>query len=585
VFEPAISGIRKILICFSFFALLACGSCSTIRHPSGTPIPEVPLAQMTPQPPHGVAGEASIGDSYIPTLGNTGYDVQAYFIDMAFSSSIDAITATVTLTSSVTINDLGRVSLDFAGYQVDAVQVDNHYAAFYRSPDKLYVDLPQAYKKAATLALNVSYHGPVAPMQSQYSPGLDLGLRTIPVNDLTYAFGEPDGAHDWFPCNDHPRDKATYGFKLTVPGGFTGVANGTLVNQSAAGDKQVFFWDEKYPMASYLVTVLVGKYQRIDAPAVGDVIIRHYVIEGDFDLSGELGETQKMLEYYSGMIGPYPFDEFGFIAIRTLENEPNFAEETQTIVMVDRGYLLSQQAVGVLAHELAHHWFGDAVSLANWNEVWLKEGLATYLMVMWLDHEGYVSMDELMSNLEDVLVAHASEFGYPMNQPPNDAMYGPSTYDKGAWVYHMLRQQIGDDNFTQFLREYYRRFSGGIATTADVQSLAQEVSGMDLSSFFDEWVYGSGLPSLTLTWVEQPGGALLQVCQAFGAQVYTLPLEVALKAADASSTIELISVDQLQEQVTYSTPFTVSGIVADPGQKVLADISVSEVDSLTGCNP
>jgi aminopeptidase N len=502
---------------------------------------------------------------------------------MAFAENLDVITSTVTLTAQVTMNDLGRLSLDFSGYQVDGVQVDDQYTAFYRNPDKIYIDLPNVFMKGDPLILRVSYHGHVTPVDSQYISGIPLGLRTIPGNNLTFAFGEPDGAHIWFPCNDHPLDKASYSFKLTVPAGFTGVANGTLLNETVLEDKRVFLWSEKYPMAPYLATVLVGKYQRIDAPQAGDVLIRHYVLEGDSDYSSLFGETQNMLDYFSELIAPYPFDEFGFVVIRTLAGEPAFAEETQTMVLVDRDNLQNQQAVGVLAHELAHHWFGDAVSLSSWNEVWLKEGLATYLMVLWLDDQGYVSLTDLMSNLEDILVSHASALNFPLNQPPYDAMYGPGTYNKGAWVYHMLHQQIGDEKFTAFLREYYRRYNGKQASTADLQSLVQEISGLDLSTFFDEWVYGSGIPTLALTWVSQPDEVTVQVCQVGGGQVYTLPLEMELQQGKGASQLQVMPVDQLQEQATYTVSAPLTALIADPQQDILADISVTEVDVLASC--
>jgi aminopeptidase N len=576
---------RYYLQLYSILLILTSVACSLATPDNATPVPEIPLTSLPSQPPHGISGGDSIGDRYIPSIGNTGYDVQAYLIDMIFSSHIDAITATVTLSSLVTLADLGRLSLDFIGYNVDGVQVDGQYVHFYRSPDKLYVDLPQSYAKGKTLVMKVSYHGQILSQGSQYINGFPLGLRTIPSDKLDYAVAEPNGAHAWFPCNDHPRDKAVYTFNLTVPAGFTAIANGTLLNVSSSSSQQTFHWREKFPMAPYLATVMVGNYQRVDASTVDNVIIRHYTFEGDPDYSNLLADTRDMMEYFSQLIASYPFDEFGFAFIHTVDDQKRFAEETQTMVMVDTHYMESQQAVGVLAHELAHQWFGDAVSLASWNEVWLKEGMATYLTALWLDHQGYVSLPDMMTSLENDLVSQANTFTYPLNQPPYAAMYGSSTYNKGAWVYHMLRQQIGDDNFTEFLRRYYKNFNGGNASTADVQALAREVSGIDLSTFFEEWVYAPGIPELTVTWVETDSGVSLQMCQAYGGQVYTFPLELGLQANDGSNQQQIITVDQLQEQVSYNTPFTVSSITTDPGQKVLADITINEVQSLEACTP
>lgn len=570
-----------------FLAILRLVGCSVVNlmRSTATPIPEKPLSDMSPHPSKGVSGADSIGDTYIPTLGNSGYDVQQYNLEMEFSNQLDAITSTVTISSVVTLDDLGRISLDFSGYHVDGVKVGDRYAVYYRSPDKLYIDLPKVLANGNELVVKVSYYGPIESYKSRYISVAALGLRTIPGNDLIYAFAEPDGAHAWYPCNDHPLDKAAYRFRLTVPKGITAVANGTLLDTVFSGEQEIFIWSEEAPMATYLATVVVGYYKRIDAPAVGDVKIRHYVFEGDFDYTNQLSSTQRMLDYYSNLIGPYPYNEFGYIVIRTIDDESRFAEESQTMVEVDRGWLVDSQAMGVLAPELVHQWFGDSVSVASWNEVWLKEGMANYLMVMWLDDQDFVSITTLMADLENVLLTHASELNYPLNQPPSSNMYGANTYDKGAWVFHMLRQEIGNENFSRFLREYYQRFAGGIASTAELQQVAEEVSGMDLNTFFQQWVYGSGFPDLNITWTSQPDSVTVQVCQVNTGQVFALPLDIELDGRGGKSEQQVIQLDQFQEQVTYTTSYPVSALIVDPDQNVLADIAVTQVDALTGCTP
>jgi aminopeptidase N len=227
------------------------------------------------------------------------------------------------------------------------------------------------------------------------------------------------------------------------------------------------------------------------------------------------------------LIGPYPFDEYGYIVIVKNFEEGNFAMETQTIVMISRDWLMTPKVEGVLAHELVHQWFGDSVSLASWNEVWLKEGLASYLMYMWLDHQGYVEISTFLGDSEANLDRSGYMLDQPLNQPLSSDMYGGNTYDKGAWVFHMLRQEIGDENFTQFLREYYLRYTGSSASTAELQSVAEGVSGKDLDTFFNQWVYGSGIPHLDVNWTAQTGNVTIQVCQASTGQLFTLPLRSA----------------------------------------------------------
>ncbi len=164
--------------------LAGCGVLN-LEHSTVTPNPEKPLSEMTPQPPKGVSGLDSIGDAYIPTLGNTGYDVQQYNLAMEFSSQLDAITATVTISSLVTLDNLYWMSLDFIGYQVDGVQVGNQYAPFYRSSNKLYIDLPRSFAVGKDLVVRVSYHGQVASVESSYVHVAPLGLRTFKGKNIT----------------------------------------------------------------------------------------------------------------------------------------------------------------------------------------------------------------------------------------------------------------------------------------------------------------------------------------------------------------------------------------------------------------
>jgi aminopeptidase N len=190
-----------------------------------------------------------------------------------------------------------------------------------------------------------------------------------------------------------------------------------------------------------------------------------------------------------------------------------------------------------------------------------------------------------LNELEDYLITSGYMLPQPLNMPSPDDMYGQNTYFKSAWVFHMLRQQMGDKNFTRFLQEYYRRYAGGNASTTDVQQIAEEVSGQDLNAFFQEWVYGVGYPSLAITWVNVPRGVGVQVCQAPAGRVFTIPLEITLAAGGGVSQDQILQIDQREEQVTYSVPFEVRRILIDPAEKLLGMVTVKQVDALTSCAP
>jgi hypothetical protein len=254
---------------------------------TGEPTQAPPLTQpstteMPLQPPYGASGGDSIGDPYIPELGNTGYQVDQYTLSLDISPQRNFLAASAVISATATLLDLGRISLDFVGFEVASVAVDGESAAFYRSPGKLYVDLPRAYSLDEPFTIQVDYHGQMEPQATPYFTDVKVGFNA-PGVDRLFVFAEPDGARAWFPANDHPRDKAALRLEATVPAGFTAVSNGNLVETRPAGEQTTFVWQEEDPMATYLFTLAVGKYQLIEQPSVDGVQIRHYIYSDDID--------------------------------------------------------------------------------------------------------------------------------------------------------------------------------------------------------------------------------------------------------------------------------------------------------------
>lgn len=548
----------------------ATGAATATPGPGGTPVAAMPAA-----PPRGVAGEDSIGDPYIPELGNAGYDVQHYILVLDLDPATAQLTATATISATATLADLGRISLDFIGYEVAAVRVDGRPATFYRSPNKLYLDLPRPLTVDAPFVIEVDYRGRMEPWSSTWAPA-QLGLHVREGRHVV-AFAEPDGARAWFPANDHPLDKATFRVEATVPGGLTAVSNGTLVETRPAGARATFVWSMDAPMATYLLTLAVGDYQRLDGRPFGNVAIRHYVFSDDADrASAVLQETNDILAFLSDLIAPYPFDEYGHVEV----DLARLAMETQTMVMMGRDMLTSR----VMAHEAAHHWFGNDVSPATWADIWLNEGFATYLEALWSTRDDG-SMERTLSEMERVLLQRADQENDPLGRPEPRFMFGANTYFKGAWVLHMLRQEIGDEAFFEALRRYYTRFAGGNARTADFQTMAEEVSGRDLTTFFQQWVFQPENPDIRATWVARPGsdGATVEVqfCQQ-QSTTFVVPLEFSLLGPGTvyrESTI----LDEQQERLTLTLPFAPTNLSLDPDQDLLAATSANQVESLSPC--
>lgn len=451
--------------------------------PSPTAPPEdSPTPAATLPPVEGVAGEQSIGDPYIPELGNTGYDVQHYVLRLALDPAQTEVERLVTIEAVATLDELAQLSLDFIGFQVHSVMVEGEETAFSREDGKLLVNLPQALDEGGAFAIDVAYSGAPVMEPSPYVPFVShLGIRFQPEGQRLYVVAEPDGARYWFPNNDHPRDKATYRFELTVPEELVAVANGMLVEthtevaeafaDGRTGD--VYIWEHEYPMASYLATVAVGDYVRVEGETESGVLLRHYVFpENEQAFETVQPQVADMIEFMSERFGPYPFEAFGFVQV--LGNGVSL--ETQTMV------LLSEEAgVGVMAHELAHMWFGDWVSLDSWSDIWRNEGFATYVSALWLE-QSVEQVEEVVAGYEAFVADNPRDF--VLDEPPPGELFGAHSYFEGALVAHQLREEVGDQAFFTGLQRYFERYGGGTATHEEFQAVLEEATGHSLDEFF-----------------------------------------------------------------------------------------------------
>lgn len=433
----------------------------------------------------GAESERSLGDSYIPELGNTGYDVQKYTLRLTLDPAVTYASGETVIEAVATHDNLSRLSLDFIGFDISQVQVGGTAVPFSREDGKLLVDLPQPVASGQQFEVVVGYAGQPVREKSAYVGFIDaLGLQFVNGQTI-FAVSEPDGARYWFPANDHPRDKALFRFEITVPLGFTAVANGRLVSSESNDETSTFIWEHNFPMATYLALVAVGHYQRIEAVSPGGIPLRHYAFTDSGDSFGSREDfvaavsiTGEAIDWMSQLFGPYPFEAFGFVAAEM----PGASMETQTMVLLSSSMTGQRTAI----HEIAHMWFGDWVSLQSWQEMWRNEGLATYVTMMW-DHRG--DPEGLDLEVAGALAAVAeNDPQYPLGDPPPDYLFGYNTYFKGAALVHALRQEVGDEAFFAGLRTYIQRYGGAAASDADFKAVMEEVSGLSLDAFFNEWL-------------------------------------------------------------------------------------------------
>lgn len=431
----------------------------------------------------GAPGAPGVGDAYFPLAGNGGYDVRHYGLDIRYEPSSRAFAGVATISARAT-QGLSRFNLDLRGFTVRSVTVDGRPATVTRDGQELTVSPRKALPRGARFTTVVRYDGTTG--RPTDVTGALYGWVSMP--DGAFVANEPEGASTWYPVNDHPTDKATYDFRIAVPEGKTAVANGELVRRWTAGGWTTYVWRARDPMASYLSTASIGDYDLRFAKGprglpIIDAIDRDLGPEADDGLT----RTPEMIAFFAGVFGRYPFTSYGAI----VDDDPDagYALETQT-----RPIYAGPPDESTVAHELAHQWFGNSVSPARWQDIWLNEGFAVYSEWLWEEHTGGATPAEQF----DTLFARPPTSSI-WNPPPGDPgaadMFAGSVYVKGAMTLQALREKIGDRAFFALLRTWYARYADDTATTDDLIRLAERISRQELTPFFQTWLYTPGKPT------------------------------------------------------------------------------------------
>jgi aminopeptidase N len=419
-------------------------------------------------------------------LGNAGYDVGHYTLDLGYEPGTDVLSGTVTIEAKAT-TALESFNLDLAGMEVESVTVDGDEAAFDRDDAEVVITPPERIAEGSTFTTAVTYGG---EPDAAIADALGIEVGWVETDDGAYVLSEPDGAHTWYPVNDHPSDKATYTFRLTVPDPLVAAANGVLTDQTTVGGKTTFVWEADDPIASYLVEVAVGEFVIQDGGTAGDVTIRNVLAtELADDASAAAERTPEMVEFFAEQWGPYPFDAYGILVV---DVALSVALETQTLSLFGADTCCFPGSDVILAHELAHQWFGDAVSPARWQDIWLNEGFATYAEWMWAEHaDGVPIADSAKATHGE---SAAEEQTRPILDPGPDGLFDAPVYDRGGLTLYALQVEVGDATFEEIMRTYFERYNGESVTTQDFVDVAEEVSGRDLRSLFDPWLTELDLP-------------------------------------------------------------------------------------------
>ena len=481
-----------ILITIAFILLTSCGKAT----PTSTVVPPTTVVTQPSVTPDIKAspGTPGIGDSLYPNFGNGGYDVQHYTLDLTVNDVVTGDLDGRTIIAARATQNLSSLNFDFIGFEITNIMVNGQPADFRRSGQELIITPSTALAENESFTIEVQYQGSPIDMQSA---ALSLQTGWVKFDGGSFVLSEPDGAASFFPVNDHPLDKASYTFRVSVPEPFEVAANGVLTETIDNKEMTTFVFEAPAPMASYLVTINIDEFDLETSQAENGVPIRNYYSTGlPEDIRKPFELQDEMLVYFSDIFGAYPFEVYGALVIDT---EFGAALENQTmsifgIDMIDTDDLEGTQQV--IAHELAHQWFGDSVSLADWRDIWLNESFATYAQGLWTEHtKGRKSLDEWIKDVYAFILENRENMS-PPGEPPADELFNPGVYYWGALGLHALRLEVGDEVFFRILKTYQEQYKGGNATTGDFISVAEDTSGKELSAFFDSWLYSEDIASI-----------------------------------------------------------------------------------------
>ena len=449
------------------------------------------------------------------------------------------------------IEKKGNYGMSITGVFEDDVAVDYTY-----KNDKLH--LPTNRSTSDIRVFKIQYQG---------VPERGLVIDTTKFGQRSF-FGDnwPNLARHWLPCVDHPYDKATVEFRITAPDHYDVIATGKKVEESNLGNgMKLTTYKEPAPVPMKVVTIGVTKFATKLLEEIGDIEVSAWVYpENRLNGFSDYAVAVDVMNYFIENIGPYSYAKLANMQAKT---QWGGLENAGTISYFENSVTGNKTVERLIAHEIAHQWFGNSATENSWNHVWLSEGFATYFAILYQEHVygNEKRKEELLLDRKQVIEYYQKNPSPIVDNSIKDPMkvLSTNTYQKASWVLNMLRHKLGDDVFWKGIRLYYKTYRDSNAMTKDFRSAMESVSGTDLKSFFDQWIFTKGYPELKWSWEYKDGSVYMQIDQEQEHHIFTFPLDVEIRNGTKLMT-ETIMIDSRTKVYAIDAQSKPDSLVLDP---------------------
>ncbi|HNU08814.1 MAG TPA: M1 family metallopeptidase [Pyrinomonadaceae bacterium] len=520
---------------------------------------------------------------------NPKIDVVNYAFKLELSDQSDEISGEATIDVRFLADGLTDLRLDLTnqsdalngkGMRVGKVISNGKEIAFKHAGDALMITLPTASKANERRSFTVFYHG--IPATGLKIADNKYGERTI------FSDNWPDKGRNWLPIVDHPYDKAMCEFIVTAPSHYQVVSNGIRIEETdLPGGKRLTHWKQSVPIASWLYVLGVARFavqyaDEFDGKSIQSWVYHQDRDAGFFDYGG--GLTKNVLSFYSDAIGPFSYEKLANIQ----SNSVSGGMEAASAILYGENSVVGDRNIrwrNVIIHEIAHQWFGNAVTEKDWDEVWLSEGFATYFTLLFIEHQygRDAFVDGLRSSKRSVDAFYAKRPDYILIHDNLKNMSDVTTsqiYQKGSWTLHMLRGVVGTEDFWKGIRNYYRKYRDSNATVDDFRREMEEASGKDLKQFFEQWLFKPGTLKYSGEWKYAGGNVTVKLDQVqTDGSLFKMPVEIAVYyPGQAKPQIEVVNAGSKSNTFSIKVSAEPEKVVLDPNTWLLMDADFRRAD-------